>query len=238
IIRQSTDRLNLFSPFQVDYFDKAKFFGDFKELIRHPAQDILEFADESIDEIYKLTEGNPFFTKFICDKLFKQACDKKDSYISIDEAEEAIVDSIESLDLINVNHFWIDGIWEDRSEERDQIQTQRRKFLIAYAEVKRCNGRVKKNEILSSQILANIATDSMVENFTNRGILLEEDDYFRLKPKLFDEWLVQRGSQLLTSTFSDADALEELKNKEDKAFIMDKEIVSLTNNWGLYRSTK
>ena len=238
IIRQSSDRLNLFSPFQVDYFDKERFLGDFKELIRHPVQDILEFSDESLDEIYKRTEGNPFFTKFICDKLFKQACDKKDSYISIDEAKEAIADSIESLDTINVNHFWIDGIWEDRTEMRDQIQTQRRKFLIAYADIKRSNGRVRRQEILESKILSDVAIDTMIENFINRGILLEEDNCFRLKPKLFDEWLIQRGSQLLTSSFSDADALEELKSKEDKAFVSHKEIVDLTKNWDLYRSTE
>jgi len=238
IIRQSIDSLNLFSSFQVDYFDKEKFFGDFKELIRYPVQNILEFSDEAIDEIYKLTEGNPFFTKFICGTLFKQACDKKDSYISIDEAKEAIADSIELLDLINVNHFWIDGIWEEQSEKRDQSETQRRKFLIAYAEIKRCNGRVRRKEILESQILADIATNAMIENFINRGILLEEEGYFRLKPELFDEWLVQRGGQLLTSSFSNADALEELKSKEDKAFVTDKEIINLTKNWDSYRGTK
>ncbi len=236
IIRQSTDRLNLFSPFQVDYFDKEKFFGDFKELIRYPVQDVLEFSDESIDKIYSLTEGNPFFTKFICDKLFKQACDKKDSYISIDECKEAIADSIESLDTINVNHFWIDGIWEDQSEKIDQIQTQRRKFLIAYAEIKRCNSRVGRQEILESRILSDVATDTMIESFINRGILLEEDGYFRLKPELFDEWLIQRGSKLLTSSLSDANALYELKRKEDKAFVSDKEIMILIKNWSLYRS--
>lgn len=236
IIRQSTDRLNLFSPFQVDYFDKEKFFGDFKELIKHPAQNILEFSDESINQIYELTEGNPFFTKFICDKLFKQACDKKDSYVSVDEAIASIQISIESLDTINVNHFWIDGIWEDQPERRDQIQTQRRKFLIAYAEIKRCTGRVSRQKILDSKILSDVAIDSMIENFTNRGILLEEDGNIRLKPKLFDEWLVQRGSQLLTSTFSDANAIEELKSKENKAFVSDQEIVKLTQKWGLYRS--
>jgi len=238
IIRQSTDRLNLFSPCKVDYFDKERFFEDFKELIRYPVQGILEFNDESIDEIYKLTEGNPFFTKFICDKIFEQACDKKDSYISIDEAQKGIVDSIELLDTINLNHFWIDCILEDQSERRDQIETQRRKFLIAYAELKRCNNRVGRKEIAESKILSDVATDSIVESFTNRGILLEEDGYFRLKPELFDRWLIQTGSQLLTSSFSNADALEELKRKEDKAFVSDKEIASLTDdNWGLYRST-
>ncbi|MEG4852977.1 ATP-binding protein [Microcoleus sp. B5-D4] len=238
IIRESTDRLNLFHPVQVDYFDKERFFGDFKELIRYPVQDILEFSDGSIDEIYRLTEGNPFFTKFVCDKLFKQACDKKDSYISIDEAKEAIASSIESLDTINVNHFWIDGIWEEQCERRDQTQTQRRKFLIAYAEIKRCSGRVRRQEILKSRILTDVATEAMIENFINRGILLDDEGDFRLKPELFDEWLVQRGSQLLTSSLSDANALEELKSKEDKAFVTDREIIGLTKNWDLYRSTE
>jgi len=238
IIRQSTDRLNLFSPFRVDYFDKERFFSDFQELIRYPVQDILEFSNESINEIYKLTEGNPFFTKFICDKLFKKACDKKDSYISINEAKEAIADCIESLDMVNVNHFWMDGIWDNQSEKRDQTETQRRKFLIAYAEIKRCNGRVSRQELPESRILTDVATDAMIESFINRGILLEDEGYFRLKPLLFDEWLIQRGSQLLTSRFSDANALEELKSKEDKAFVTAQEITALTKNWGLYRSTE
>ncbi|QQE64092.1 hypothetical protein GFS31_07700 [Leptolyngbya sp. BL0902] len=238
IIRQSTDRLNLFSPFQVDYFDKGKFFEDFRELIKHPVQDVLEFSDEAIDEIYKLTEGNPFFTKFICGHLFRKACDRKDSYISIDEAKESIVESIEMLDMVNVNHFWTDGIWEDQPERRDQTQTQRRKFLIAYSEIKRCNRKVEYQEVHQSRILTDVATDSMIENFVNRGILINEEGYFRLKPDLFDEWLIQRGSQLLTSSFSDANALEELKNKEDKAFVTSQEITELAKNWGLYRTDK
>jgi hypothetical protein len=52
IIRQSTDRLNLFSPFRVDYFDREKLFEDFKELIKHPVQNILEFSDDSINFLY------------------------------------------------------------------------------------------------------------------------------------------------------------------------------------------
>jgi len=238
IIRQSTDRLNLFSPFQVDYFDKERFFGDFQELIRYPVQNILEFSDESINKIYELTEGNPFFTKFICDKLFKQACDRKDSYISIDETSEAIRDSIESLDTINVNHFWIDGIWEDKTEKLDKIQTQRRKFLIAYAEIKRCKGRVKKQDILEYKLLNDVAIESLTEGFINRGILLEEDGCFRLKPRIFEEWLVQKGSRLLTSSFSDANAIEELRSEEEKVYVTDKEIAGLIKNWGLYKNSE
>jgi hypothetical protein len=238
IIRQSTDRLNLFIPFKVDYFAKVKFFGDFQELIRHPLYNIFEFSDESINEIYESTEGNPFYTKFICDILFKRACDKKNSYISIDETKEAIIDAIESLDTINVNHFWIDGVWEDHVEKHDHIQTQRRKFLIAYAEIKRCKGRVKVQDIYESKILSDVAVDSMTESFINREILLEENGYLRLKPRLFDEWLIQKGSQLLTSSFSDANAIEELKNKEEKAYVTDREIVALTNTWGLYRNSQ
>jgi len=237
IIRQSTDRLNLFSPFRVDYFNKEKFFGDFKDLIEHPTQGIIEFSDESISEIYEKTEGNPFFAKFICDKLFKLACDRKDSYVSIDETKEAIIDSLESLDLINVNHFWKDAIWETQSEGRDLIETQRRKFLIAYAEIRRCNGKAKRQEILESKLLSDVAIDSMIEGFSNRGILLEEDGHIRLKPRLFDDWLVQRGCQLLTSSFSDTNSIEELRSKEDKAFVTDREIVALTNSWHLYRSS-
>jgi hypothetical protein len=235
-IRESTDKLNLFTPCKVDYFDKEKFFNDFKDLIKQPVQNILDFSDESIEEIYKFSEGNPFFTKFICSKLFKNACDRNDSYISIDETKSAILESIESIDLINVTHFWIDGISEKQQERKDQIETQRRKFLIAYAEVRRNNSRVTKENISKSKILNDVAVDSMIENFTNRGILIEsKNGEVRLKPRLFDEWLVQRGSQLLTSSFADANAIEELRSKEDKAFVKDKEIIELISKWNLYQ---
>ena len=76
----------------------------------------------------------------------------------------------------------------------------------------------------------------MIENFTNRGILIEaKNGEIRLKPRLFDEWLVQRGSQLLTSSFADANAIEELRSKEDKAFVKDKEIIELISKWSLYQ---
>ena len=235
-IGERADKLNLFSSYKVDYFDKEKFFNDFKDLIRQPVQNILDFSDESIEEIYNFSEGNPYFTKFICDKLFTSACERKDSYISIDEVKSAIIDSIEFLDLINVNHFWIDGISEKQKERKDQTETQRRKFLIAYAEVRRNNSSVTKENISKSKILSDVPVDSMIENFTNRGILIvAKNGEVRLKPRLFDEWLVQRGSQLLTSSFADANAIEELRSIEDKAFVKDKEIIELVNKWNLYQ---
>ena len=235
-ICESTNKLNLFTPFKVDYFDKEKFFNDFKDLIKQPVQNILDFSDESIEEIYKFSEGNPFFTKFICGKLFKSACERNDSYISIDEAKSAIVDSIESIASANVTHFWNDGISERQQERKDEIETLRRKFLIAYAEVRRNHLVVTKENISKSKLLSGFPVDSMIENFTNREILIEEKNgEVRLKPRLFDEWLVQRGGRSLTSSFADANAIEELRSKEDKAFVTSNEIIELISNWNLYR---
>jgi len=238
IIRQSTDRLNLFFPAGVDYFDKERYFDDFKELITHPTKDVLEFSSDAIDEIYKHSEGNPFYTKFICDQIFKEACDRKDAYVSLEDAQHAILMAIESLDIINMNHFWIDGSWGENDAKNDEVQTHRRKLLMAYASVRRNTGKVNRGDLLNSSYLQGVPGVALIENFKTRRIIVEENNDLRLKPLLFDKWLTQRGSDLLTSTFTNENAIREMQTREEKAFVTDREIAEVVKNWDLYRSTK
>lgn len=142
LIQQSTDRLNKFDAFRVDYFEKENYWNDFQELIRKPCKDSVEFSDEAIVALYDMTEGNPFYTKFICTKIFEKACDSRSSFISQDEVDSAVKKCVDSLELNQVNHFWKDGILHNDPARRDQIETQRRKFLIAFAEIMRAKGEI------------------------------------------------------------------------------------------------
>ncbi len=239
IIKQSTDRLNKMDVFRVDYFDKQKYWRDFQELVKRPVEDTIEFSDDAINRLYEMTEGNPFYTKFICRKVHTRACEDRNAYISEDNVEETIRESIESLDLNNVNHFWKDGIFEDEPARRDQIETQRRKFLIAFAQIKRNKTFVTRQALRESEILKNdVAVDEIIESYMNRGVLLEEEDHYRWKPRFFDRWLVERGGSLMTSSFLDENAITALTRKEQEAYIQDKEIVELCPRWGLYRGSK
>ena len=236
IIKQSTDRLNKFDTFKVDYFDRGKYWNDFQDLVSNPVFESIEYSNNSIVRLYEMTEGNPFFTKLICGKAYMKACDTRNAYVSSDDIEEAIRESISSLDINHVNHFWKDSITVDEPTVRDEIETQRRKFLIAFADIKRRDGNVNRKALEDSKILVNlVAISEMIESFRVRGILVENDGYFRLKPKFFEQWLIEFGSQLITTIFLDKQAIDVIREKENKAYVTDTEIVNVSKSWGLYR---
>lgn len=139
--------------------------------MRRPVTGSLEFSDEAIVRLYDMTEGDPFFTKLLCIKIFERACDTRNSYISPDEVQFAIISCMDSLTMNNVNHFWKDGILEDEPGSIDIIETQRRKFLIAFAEVKRERNIVRKEDLISSRALEDVSTQDVLESFISRGSL-------------------------------------------------------------------
>ena len=153
IIKQSTDKLNKFESFSVDYFDSERFWNDFQDLVRRPVAGAIEFTDEAIIDLYEATEGNPFFTKLICGHIYRHSCDTRNSYVSIEEVKEGINACLRSLDTNNVNHFWKDGISQTEPAEIDQIETHRRKFLIAYSDLVRSGKKVTKGQITNTDML-------------------------------------------------------------------------------------
>lgn len=239
LIKQSTDRLNKFDTFKVDYFDRERFWNDFRDLVSKPVSGTIDYSEEAIIALYSTTEGNPFYTKLICGKAFSKACDTRDAFISYEKANEAIRESITSLDVNHVNHFWKDNITVDQPTIRDDIETQRRKFLIAFADIKRRDGNVSKLSLEKSKILENqVAVGEMIESFRVRGILVEDQGYFRLKPKFFEQWLIEFGSQIITTGFLDKKALDVVKDRENLAYVKDSEIIEVSSKWGLYRGMK
>lgn len=232
-INQSTDKLNKFESFPVDYFDKGRFWKDFQDLVCKPVEGIIEFTDNAILELYKMTEGNPFFTKLICGNIYNMACETRNAYVSYEEVTKAISKSLSSINSNNVNHFWKDGIKESDPVEVDKIETQRRKFLISYArEIRSGKNSFTKEVVLNNSILDKTVTTKVFESFVNRKILIEESENYRFKPLFFDKWLTNEGFNIITSEALDEQAIEELEKEEDRAYVEDTEIVDLCKSWG------
>ncbi len=238
LIKQSTDRLNKFDSFRVDYFDKSKHWRDFCNLVSRPTDNCLEYSDDAINILYEITEGNPFFTKLVCANIFAMACDSHNSFISIDEVQGAIRETISSLDTNQFNHFWKDGINEDDPARIDLIETQRRKFLIAYAEAKCIFTNVKSSDLSKSEFSKTIAIQEILESFVNRDILVKEGEYIRLRPRIFEAWMIERGSKIMTSTLLDERTYEFMRNKEADAYVKDQEIADLVEHWSSYRGSE
>ena len=238
IIRESTDQLNRMTSFRVDYFNKEQYWSDFQDLVRQPTKNTIEFNDEAINALYEMTEGHPFYTKAICSEIYTTACEARSTYISEDNVEKAVQVTIESLDLNAVSHFWIDGISKRHSPaQRDEIQTQRRKFLIAFAQIKRRKTSANKQDLRDSEFLRNVDVDKIIEQYITRGFLIEEAEHYRWKPKFFERWLIERGFSMLTGEFLDEEAIIHLKQAEEAAYVSSKEIVDLCDKWGLYRGS-
>ena len=57
LIKQSTDRLNRAGSVQVDYFDKGKYWNDFRELVKRPVTDTIDFNKGAINTLYEMDGG-------------------------------------------------------------------------------------------------------------------------------------------------------------------------------------
>ncbi len=238
-IKQSTDRLNKFESFRVDYFDKEKHWRDFQELVRRPVKNQIEINERAILALYNLTEGNPFFTKFICGKIYLQVCSERNAFVAVREVDEANSELTRGLDIHNINHFWKDCIYEYDSTKRDMIETQRRKFMIGYAKISRQKGFVTKDDLTKSHYFENkFSVEKMVDSFVNRGVLLEDAGNYRFKPRFFDAWLIDTGLGLLSSEFLDEESIEIFREKEEELYVTDSEITNIVDDWGLYRGSK
>jgi len=238
-IKQATDRLNKFESFRVDYFDKEKHWKDFEDLVRRPVAEKFEIKDRAIESLYSITEGNPFFTKYVCGRLYLQACSHRNAFIAVREVEEAKRDLLKNIDINNINHFWKDGIFEPDPAKRDIIETQRRKFMIGYAGIKQSKNAVTKDDLKKLEYLArDVSIDKMLESFLSRGVIVEENGSYRFKPYFFDLWLVDTGSKLLSSDFLDEETIQSYKITEKESFVTDSEIADLSEKWGLYRGAK
>ena len=239
IIRESTDQLNRMEVLQVDYFDKRQYWKDFQDLVRQPVKDTIEFNKEAIDALYEMTEGHPFYTKLLCSEIYTKACSERNSYITKDNVTEAVEIATEKLDLNAVSHFWIDGINKRYDSDRqDQIQTHRRKFLIAFAQIKRKKTSVTRKDLQDSELLTGVAVDLIIDKYISRGFLIEDADHYRWKPKFFECWLVERGFSMLTVEFLDEEAIMRSNEEEKEAYVPDREIVKLCDKWGLYQASQ
>jgi len=239
IIKQSTEMINKFENFKVDYFDKENYWNDFIDLVTKPLMNKIEYEKDAIVELFNRTEGNPFYTNLICGKVFDRAVENRNAFITKDDIISGINDSIKSIEANEVNHFWKDGIVKEVKAEIDMIETNRRKFLIGFALMAREKNSISKKNILNEHKFKNyIPINEILESYIHRGIIIDENDKIRIKPSLIEDWLIEKGFQSISTGFLDEDSVKILNEKEQKAFIKEEELIALSEKWGVYNGQK
>ena len=227
IISIQGEQLNKFKSHRVDYFDKEHW-SEFKDLVKVPVRNYLDITDEAINKLYEQTAGNPFFTNVICETMMEIAIERRDSFITDVEMEEAIKKSIEMAETQIFLHFWEDGIKED-NEKEEEVSYKRRKVLLVLSELENNNKsltRVNITDMLSDE-LGEIEVKKILKEFVERTILIENNEHYSFRIDFFKQWLVNNGSKEIIMTLSDEEKIKIREKEEKEAAVTSEELNKL-----------
>ena len=211
-IMKFTDRLNNFKPYRLETIRK-QFSKDYFNLVQNPAPE-LNYEDKVLENLYRITNGNAFFTKYICSEIWKNALRKRDLHINMRLFNSVLNDVTESIEVNQLNHFWLDKTPINSNESyKSKLRFDRRNFLRSFV----YNIKNEKKQIFENNII--------VEEFISRKILeINSDKEYKILPPLFEKWLIESGINKLNNSYQDDITIKDYENKELKYYIDDREI--------------
>lgn len=237
VMDRQGQKLNKFSRVNLTYFNRATEWDDYVRLVREPSAGFLEWHEDAIAEVYDLTNGNPYFSKIICSKVFARALREHDVDITREEVREAVNAEVSRFDDNLFAHLWQDGIFAP-VEEREPIVLKRKRVLAALA---RCV-RAGKPATIANLYMHRSTTDltegelsSVLADFLSREVLVEENGSYRTVLPIFQLWLVDVGLTRLAADALSQDLAAEAQRAEDAARVLSEELVALTGKWPTYR---
>jgi len=244
ILDSQGDQLNKWSLTPVDYFTRETDWADYKELVQRPVQDVLEYTEESLAFLYELTAGNPYFTKLICQYIFRQSLMARDCYITRFEVEQAVEQAIRETGKNTFQHFWEDGIFET-GEKATEKSIRRRRILIALSDLLQRQSPVSGKDAAIHPLVKDIPTlENDLKEFVTRKVLVGQivgqltEHNYSFKVPFFHLWLKGRGIQDVIATFADLDAALRERQVEEQLKVQSTEVVDLVNRWGIYKGQK
>ncbi|RWP51043.1 ATP-binding protein [Mesorhizobium sp.] len=237
VMDRQGQKLNKFSRVNLTYFNRATELDDYIRLVREPSAGFLEWHPDAIAEVYDLTNGNPYFSKIICSKVFARALREHDIDITREEVREAVNADISRFDDNLFAHLWQDGILAP-VEEREPIVLKRKRVLAALARCIRAGVAATVVNLYahrSSSDLAEADLRSVLADFVSREVLVEEYGNYRTVLPIFQLWLIDVGLTRLAADALSQDLAAEAQRAEDAARVLSEELVALTSKWPTYR---
>ncbi len=237
VMDRQGQKLNKFSRVNLTYFERASEWDDFVRLIREPSAGFLEWHEDAIAEIYDLTNGNPYFSKIICSKVYARALRERDVDVTRNEVCEAVSAEISRLDDNLFAHLWQDGIFAPVNE-REPIVLKRKRVLSAIARCIRAGLPVNVENIYSQRSpseLTEAELMSVLADFVSREVLVEKDGHYSTVLPVFKLWLIDIGLTRLASDALSQNLASDAQRAEDEACVLSQELVALTKDWPTYR---
>ena len=197
ILEKQGQRLNKWTTCKVTYFDETSEWNDYTELIVRPTRDVLDFSQPAIHRLYRMTLGNPYFTKLICAELFSASIRRRDSDITLHEVDEAASRVMRNAGSNAFAHYWDDGIPPQSEDATDAISRDRRRVLLAVARSALEGGPLDETSLevrLKSQTkfqATTIARDLQRREILNVGI--GPDRALEIRVPILQQWLQPRS---------------------------------------------
>ena len=240
IVNTQGDRLNKFTPVELDYFTKSNNWNDFAELIRRPVENWLTINDAALDELFVSSAGNPYFAKLLASQLFSDMVENRYSDASEFDMSAAINKALTSIGANSFAHFWIDGLGSlDNAQE---IRIIRRSALIAIGRAFRKHSSANSTAIWAEfQNAAGLPVEEQrfrvtLQDFIRRKVLVE-DEQGSITPKipLFRSWLKDKGVGELLGDSRELDYLKSRLQDEEQTRVHDHEISDLCRRLEQFR---
>lgn len=238
ILSTQGEVLNKFRPLRIDYLERQSQWSDFVQLVRRPTEKWATITDDAVTRLYGVTAGNPFFTKFVCTELVEDMKRRRDAYVTAAEMDRAIAAAVDQAGINNFQHFWDDGVVATSDERIEQERASRRRVMLSLGEVLRSKDRSSLENIAKKASrfgLAETEVGRVLADFEKRKILIQVEEEYSCKVRLFERWLVDEGVNELDLTLVEEESLRTKLEAEEKQRVKDREISALVDNWGNYR---
>lgn len=237
VMDRQGQKLNKFSRVNLTYFDRATEWDDYVRIVREPSVNFLEWHPDAIAEVYDLTNGNPYFSKIICSKVFARALRERDVDVTREEVREAVNSEVSRFDDNLFAHLWQDGIFAP-VDEREPVVLKRKRVLAALARCIRAGFPATVGHMYAHRSASDLTEGelkSVLADFVSREVLVEEDGCYRAVLPIFQLWLVDIGLTRLAADTLSQDLAAQTQRAEDAAQVLSQELVALTDSWPTFR---
>ncbi|NET00154.1 MAG: ABC transporter substrate-binding protein [Sphaerospermopsis sp. SIO1G1] len=204
---KDSQKLSKFNNVVIDKEIKLLDQNDTTDLIKQPAQNILEYGDDAIQAIFNLSAGHPYFTQVICFAIFSRAREnnKLDGKVYKEDVE-AIIDKAIELAEAGLSWFWhnfsvpekvvLSAVAESQDTSEDYLDLIKKNK--AYLDINRINIIKKAQEYLKENEFLDQTKDE------------------KIKIALFRKWIIQ--THPLNEEISELEKLTQKENQGDAKF--------------------
>lgn len=229
--------LNKFSSFRLDRLDRETQWSDIENLIKKPSEGYLDYSKRSCELIYEYTEGNPYYTKLLCDVILQGASKRRDSYIGEREVRSALEELFSEIDSTSFSHYWEDYILEEEQTRQEEVALKRKQYLLAFGRACDTNYKTSYDSISEQLKMDTKAIEKFGTEFIQRGILKRQDQ--RLEPciKLFGHWIANDGQEDIMVSESGLGFVQAREAEREKLRVSFEEVEHLIKKWDTYKGT-